>query len=370
MRFHFRPAILGSATAAVLVTGALLGAALVFPAAASAATAPITFALDMFSGCVGGHAAPEATVSLVWRDSQGALKAQGTTLSSLNTGYWTFCGSDTSAWLTPGDAIKADDGISVRKYTVPNFSIFLNRVTNRVTGTGPAHRTPRVCSTFAMFGDYEKCYPVRVGDDGTWSFNPHRDIQGGIYASLIWTSPKGDHLYAETAAPLLRVTLERAAFSGQTAPRRDLEVGDSTSGGSSHVMSDAYGNFSGHLVDSLGHLAPVAVGDHITAPSLSSDADWIVPQIDAAADKATDVVSGKCWNAGTSDGVVLFDVTHSGHSRGGGITETDADGNFSIDLGEDAGGFFDDTNVIAGDRVLVQCRQTTGDFAQLKIVVN
>ena len=323
----------------------------------------------MFSGCVLGHAAPEATVSLVWRDSQGALKGQGTTLSSLNTGYWTFCSSDTSASLAPGDTIKADDGISVRKYAVPNFSIFLNRVTNRVTGTGPAHRTPRVCSTFAMFGDYEKCYGVRVGDDGTWSFNPHRDIQGGIYASLVWTSPRGDHLYTDAAAPLLRVTLERAAFSGKTAPRQNLEVVDSASGGSGHVTSDAYGNFSGQLVDSLGHLAPVAVGDHITAPSLSSDADWIVPQIDATADRVTDVVSGKCEDTGTSDHEVFFDVTHSGHSRGAGITATDADGNFSIDLGEIPGGFFDETNLRSGDRVLVQCRQTTGDFAQLKVVV-
>ena len=57
------------------------------------------------------------------------------------------------------------------------------------------------------------------------------------------------------------------------------------------------------------------------------------------------VVSGKCWDTGTSDGLVFFDVTHGGSSRGAGITETDAEGNFSIDLGEDPGGFFDETNL-------------------------
>jgi hypothetical protein len=272
-------------------------------------------------------------------------------------------------WVTPGDQIKADDGINVRKYTVPNFTIFLNRVTNRATGTGPANRTPRVCSTFAMFNDYDQCYRVRVGDDGTWRFNPHTDIQGGIYASLFWTSPKGDHLYAHTAAPLLRVTIGKAAFSGETATRRDLELVDDTNGGSGHATSDGNDNFSGHLLDSLGHLAPIAVGDHVTAPSLSSDADWIVPDIAAGANKATDLVTGVCGDTGTTSHSVEVTIFRHGHYGRSSWVGSAADGSFTADF-NDVSPFGGSFNIRADDRVVVACEQLTGDFAQLTFIVH
>jgi hypothetical protein len=362
MRAQLRLLLAGPAALAILI------AALLVPSAASAATAPITFDLTMFQECFRGTAAPQATVSLVWRDGQGALKARGTTPSSTYGGYWEFCSSDASESLTPGDQIKADDGTNIRKYTIPNFTIFLDRVTNRATGTGPAHRTPRVCSTFAMFSDYEQCYRVRVGDNGTWSFNPHTDIQGGIYASLVWRSPKGDQLYAPTNAPMLRVTLGKAAFSGETAPRQSLHLVDVTNGGSGYATSNGYGTFSGYLVDSLGHLAPVAVGDHVTAPSLSSDADWIVPDIHAIADKTADLVTGVCGDTGTSSHSVEVTILRHGHYAEGSWEHSAPDGSFTADF-NDVSPFGGSFNIRADDRVVVGCEQLTGDFAQMKFIV-
>jgi len=48
------------------------------PATASAGTPAITFDIQLFDPCLRGSGAADATISVVWRDSNGALKASGT----------------------------------------------------------------------------------------------------------------------------------------------------------------------------------------------------------------------------------------------------------------------------------------------------
>jgi hypothetical protein len=291
------------------------------------------------------------------------LKDAGSAQAS-SIGRWTFCGTDTDTWLEPGDMLKADDGTNVRKYTIPNLTAELDRVNNVAKGTGPAHRTIRICSTFALLGDFEKCHIVRVGDDGTWSYNPHTDIIGGLNAGFYWKSPKGDTFFQSILAPQVTVTLAEAAFSGIGAPRSVVDVSaDGANDGSAQVMTNGPGVFSGKLRDSQGHLGPVRAGDHVVS-SIATDADWIAPSIHSTTNTATDVVSGVCEDTGALSEVVNINVIRSGHVRGRFLITFAENGAFSVDFGGQAHPGFTPVNIRGGDKILVGCMIATGDWVQ------
>jgi hypothetical protein len=345
----------------------LLSLIALLPGTALAATPPITFGLEMFDSCIGGHSGANVTIDLVWRDSTGALKDQGSTTSG-NFGSWSFCSTAPGVWVVGGDKIKASDGTYTRKYVVPNLTLILDRASNMATGTGPAGRTIRVCSTWSLFGDYEKCHGVRVGQDGQWAFDPGRDIRGGIWARVAWTSPNNDFLGASAQAPFVAVTLGKPAFFGVGSPRANVAIylGDSY-GAIGHATGDQWGGFGGKFHAEHGQLVSVAVGDHLTA-SIASDADWIVPDVDGSANKTTDVVTGKCWDTGTSGQFVEVIIMRSGHDRGHAWQGTEPDGTFTLDF-QDPPGFSSPANIRSNDHITVACWQATGDKVQLKFRV-
>ena len=123
------------------------------------------------------------------------------------------------------------------------------------------------------------------------------------------------------------------------------------------------------LVDSHGHLASVAVGDHVTAHSLSSDADWIVPDIQASGNPANDVVSGVCEQTGSVSDLGHVDVVRPGHVRGRAYVGLDATGHFSWDFGGQPSPGFDPANIKHGDKLVVGCMIDTGDWVQRSFMV-
>ncbi len=92
----------------------------------------------------------------------------------------------------------------------------------------------------------------------------------------------------------------------------------------------------------------------------------IVPEIEATASAATNIVSGRCFDTGRSDRLVFLHLFRSGHERGWALEGTEEDGSFAIDMLAD--GFRDSVNVKVGDRILVMCMQTGGDWVQRNIV--
>ncbi len=207
------------------------------PAAATAATPAITFDIQLFDPCMRGSGAADATISVVWRDSNGALKANGTATHPFGGGVWEFCSPGNA--MTPGDKLKVDDGSYTRAYTVPNMTLHIDRVANVYEGNGPAGRTLRLC---IQTGDFGRCHSVRVGQDGQWSYDPHDDLihyRVGYGASLSWTSPNDDTLFIDSInAPFLAVTLGTSKFSGETDPLGNVSV---TVSNSSTGTGDGHG---------------------------------------------------------------------------------------------------------------------------------
>jgi hypothetical protein len=356
------------AAAVGLTVGLLLLA--VMPAVANAATPPITFNMDMFGRCVSGNAADGATIDVTWRSSNGTLKAEGTADHPYGGGYFELC-EGKSTQLRPGDQIKVSDGSYTRQYTVPNLTIHLDRVADVMTGTGPASRTLRLCIST---GDFGRCHSVRVGQDGTWSYNPHHDIfhyKIGYGVSLEWTSPNDDVLsIPEVNAPFVAVTLGQAKFTGETDPGGNAKILlNGNASGSVTGGDDGY--FAGKFRKSNGTAVKVQAGDRVHSPSLASGADWIMPQIDGTASASTDVVSGRCYDSGTFSGTVSVDVYRTGRLRGTTSFGTESDGSFSVDMRRDVGDFFENpANIKPGNRVVIGCIQTTGDVAQLEVRAN
>jgi hypothetical protein len=354
----------------VAIGAAFAVAALALPAGASAVTPVIHFEIYMFQTCFDGWASDYSMASVVWRDSAGALKIQGTMATS-EYGFYQLCSGNPDIYVEPGDRIRVSDGVYTRKFTVPNLTLQLDRITDLATGTGPHNRTVRICSNWSEFfyGHGPMCRGVRVGDDGNWSYDPPVDIVGGIAAQVTWRSPNDDLTHAEATAPYVSVTLDKAAFRGGTAPAVEIDLAiDGVKDSAAHVKADGLGGFSGQFRDAQNRLAAVRAGDHITSPNLASDEDWIMPDIDVAVDKVTDVVSGVCEDTGTSSHRVVVDVSRNGQRQNGAIVGTDSDGSFAVDF-KDLPPFGSSFNIRRGDRISITCMQTTGDRAQLKLSV-
>jgi len=343
---------------------------LISPATAASASAPITFDIQIYGNCLSGWSGGGG-VSVTWRDSAGALKAEGISTSG-GYAWWEFCPTDPSVVVLPGDRIRAVNRQEVRKYVVPNLTLKLDRVNDLATGIGPANRTIRVCSGWSWYIFGDDCRSVRVRDDGTWTFNPHRDIYGGIPVDVFWKSPKGDRLYLGVRSPQIGVTIGKPGFLGWTDPLGAMEVslaGSKAGGGT--ATADAAGRYSGVFTDSSGHAVSVRAGDHISAPSLAGDADWIVPTITAFANKQTETVSGSCLNAGGNNRLRIAVIRAGGHERGAGFYWSDEFGDFQADFTSYWGGGDQDAslNIKSGDRVQITCYLPTEDYARWSFVV-
>jgi hypothetical protein len=354
------------------VSALISGVALVIsPASVSAATPQITFDVNLYGSCIDGSSPAGSNVSVVWRSADGTLKDQGAATDFYGNGSWEYCSADSSLALIPGDKIKATEGSYSRTWVVPTLTLHLDRVNNLFEGTGPAGRTLRLCIST---GDFGRCHSVRVAPDGTWSYDSNDRIihyRVGFGADVSWTSPNGDVVYIDGMnAPYLVVTIGKSKFSGETDARGSMSVSVNGGAGTGSATGDRYGDFSGQLRDSQGHAFAVSVGDHVQAPSLASDADWIVPEIDGTADAATDVVSGKCFDTGTSAQAVEIIVWRTGRQVGWVDIGTDSDGTFSINMRTDVDDFMNNpANIKHGDKIVLGCTQNTGDVIQMQFLV-
>lgn len=351
-QFSFRRLLLAVALGAIAI-GSL-------PGGVAAASLPITFSFTLRSlgDCIAVITSANSSTDVTLRDSAGHIKAQGTVAAD---GVF-FC-LDSSTWVVSGDKLKASDGTYTRTFIVPNLSIEADRVNNRYMGTGPVGRSVVVGYPQSLLGDVGESRGVRVNPDGTWSLNPHHDLIWTMDGSLSWKSPNGDRLTAYGNVPYISLTIGKSTFYGRSASS-DAFAASIQDGrlGYDSVASDVQGSFSGRFRDSGGHGVKVSPGDHLTAPGLASDADWVVPNIDAMANAANDKVHGTCEDAGALSGIVRVDVVRSGQRRGSALIDADENGTFSVDFGGKAYPNFTPTNIKSGDTIVIGCMIATGDW--------
>jgi len=358
----------------VSLASALMLAALAPVALAGASPTPIKFDyLQIGSQCVYASANPGSSVELVWRAAGGAVKLQETQVTG-EFGDLYYCSNNPSTVLAIGDRLRATDGSIAHRLVIPELTINVNRVNDSLKGRGPAGATLRVECGGGPLPSFEPCMwrkLVIASSEGKWSKIVPWDVIGGSMFFVRWKSGSGDIVYAMAITPYVTVTLGQARFSGATGAGRtaNLTLADATThavkASASVVGGPSGGTFSGKFRNMVGNGVAVSPGDELSA-DIAPDADMIVPDIDATASAASNIVSGRCFDTGRSDRLVFLHLFRGGEERGWSLEGTEADGTFAIDMSAD--GFRNPVNVKVGDRILVQCMQTGGDWVQRNIV--
>ena len=360
--------------AAVLTTLALTCAALFVPGTAAAASRPTTFSLMPGSNCVGGSASDNATITLAWRDSAGALKAKAEGIQANSWGSWQYCNG--AVVLEIGDQLKATVGSNVRRFTVPNVTFVVDRAADEFRGTAPAGHDVVFWFHAAIFADYYEEVQVAAGPDGTWSHTPESwyGIMGGIDANLLWQNARGDSIELYDAAPTITLNLGKPGFLGTARSGDEVvaELRNGTTGAlraTGRASAGEWGAFAGKFRNNAGRTVAVMPGDRLVAPIIGADADWIVPNVEGAANPETERVRGRCFDTGNSAQTVMIQIVRAGRWIGFAIASTDDAGFFNVRFTGREAPWFDPANIRSGDRVQLACLQATGDWVRKLFVV-
>jgi hypothetical protein len=352
--------------ATMLAASMAMSLVLMWPAGVAAANSPIRFSVSIGQkgDCIGVSTDAQTSTAVRLRSADGTTKASATLPS--DEIFWCLP-DDVSADI--GDRIRASDGTFTRTFVIPELTVAVDRVADLVHGAGPAQRTLNV--EWGR-GDVGHNRGVRVNTDGTWSLDPNFDIGGGDEFEVNWKTPSGDQVYTSGAAAVLVVTLGSARLVGGSGePFANVQVNiNGTHDGDWSGQSDVFGEFSGRLRRPNGNLIPVQAGDHISAPSVASDLDWIVPDLQISADAATDMVTGQC--AGTTAVVTLH---RAGRQRGFALMRPGSSDEFEFDFSDPMASDYadgigaDEANVKDGDSLRMECILETGDSVLLQVIV-
>jgi hypothetical protein len=342
-----------------LLAALLLAAAV--PALASAAVRPITFNAVIGDRCLRGFASDSATVKVVLRDSNG-VKKSGKTFTARSDGSFTVCGLH--ARIAIGDTLHAEDGNSVHDFVIPLLTGFGNRDKDVYKGQGPAGDYVKLICAFG--NGFEPCqatFKVHVNSEGKWSLKPGWDVQGGETFYVQWKSPAGDKANVIATPPYLIARIGTAQVRGETrsgsTPTIVLKRGPALDVvAMANPQADVFdGEYTGALRNMAGNKVAIHTGDVITS-DMSSEIDWVVPDIQANGNSSTDRVHGYChWDDPSYLGELRIDIYRSGEFvTGSEITDgVEEDGSFHVNMHP---GFQ------AGDRIEVQCGMGAGDFAE------
>jgi hypothetical protein len=192
-----------------MATGLLAG-----PSPATAA-APITFGYSTGSRCVAGAKPATGRITLRLLAPNGTLRATRTSpTASAPLGGYEVC---FDVVPRPGDRIRAVRGSVRRTITLPTLTAAVDRVTDVVSGKGPAGRRLTVRTRHCTLGsacDPDVVRSVTVNRKGRY----HRDLTSAVdlrgmdIAFVRFGTSAGDEFQARATAPFFQVgTPDRVA---------------------------------------------------------------------------------------------------------------------------------------------------------------
>jgi hypothetical protein len=349
-----------------LAIGAVLAALLTALTATgiNAATPPITFDVGIGDGCFFGTAKPNSYMRIAVRNARGVLQGRANT-EVYDDGYWEFC--DFYGVIRPGYEISArnfnENGtLRTSAMVVRDLSIRVDRITDVVSGRGPAHGTVLVTLSEWQFepwgGDYSVQQAMPVNASGRWQHDFGSDginIRGGAVGTVEWwNSSRTVHITRYGAADQLWVWRDTPEFGGNVRMNGNIQV---TLGDASgvvavgHGQGDYYtGSFWGLLADDRDELYDLQGGESLSAPDVGGGVAWTVPSGITSIAAATDVVSGKCFPNGR-----FLVSTSSDSDYGFKVGRAAGDGSFSRDMSSQM-------NLRPGDDVTVICYTGAGDY--------
>ncbi len=315
----------------------------------AAATDPVTVRVAIGDRCVSGLKPPGDLVKLVlWT---GAGTYLGSQEDASSDGSYAFCFAHR---VKAGYRITITDGDASRRVTVPDLTIAADRITDVVSGRGPASKHVTIlfsdCSLTGCAGFSSVDRTVDGQGRYRRDLTSHLDLQGADRLALTYTDGHGDvfdtpqeHVpYLQLSKPnrihiecqparVVSVTLRSA--SGR------LRAGRSFARAGGCALPDA--TFRKH-----GTAVNIAVGDIIRS-DLASDARVVWPHL--AVSWTGTAVSVRCLPSSPVD----VRVFRAGVQR------------FATSATTDAGGHYDDSatgfTALANDALELTCATAKGD---------
>jgi len=331
---------------------ALVGV-IALPASVAAGSSPVTFNVFMGDNCVGGTAAGNASVHLVWTDDTNNLKADKIVVSS-PSGGWEFCSHKAGVVVETSDVLNASDGTSSGNYTVPLLTLFQNRDTNVYKGFGPAGEYVKlICGLSNGFEPCVQTWKLKVNSDGKWSYKPGWDVNGDEHMGVTFKDADGNRVNVWNTSPFVTVTIGQAAFTGAGRAGSPATVVLMKSnldlrGMAQPTAAIGYGTFTSRFRDTNGHKVTVHVGDRVTSDQ-ASDIDFVVSNITATVHLNTGHVKGAC----VPNSLWFMTVVRNGEEVAYDDWRFQDENEFNAD--------FSDLPLMAGDRLHVSCQLFTGD---------
>ena len=187
-------------------------------------------------------------------------------------------------------------------------------------------------------------------------------------------------------APSVMVTLDSAVVGVIARPKQKVVVRLYEGAGTvetsepiavAKATTNSRGGVDAVFRDASGHRVTIQAGDHLSAPNVAADADWIVPDAVITADPATEIVTGRCFDTGVLRlgwfSTVVLDPSGL-HVRGATYGHLNADGTFEIDYTDptsspNATYYGGAADISSGDLIEVMCTHGTGDYVSRRVVV-
>lgn len=332
-------------------------------AAAGAQAAGSTITAKIGTCQVSGSDSDHTPLTVRLKAHGGAVKS--TTVGEFVSGdAWTACFPD--AAIAPGDMIVVKrDGAVVRTLPMPGLTVSVDRVTDLVSGRGPAGDDLRLITwdcLGAVGGTCETALDVVVGikADGTWKRDTSalHDLAGGDRIRLAWQGPAGSTVIWNIDVPHLSVTIGDAEVTGSGRPTKSSTVRLKNAAGQQLGAFATVARLDGTVRGVLrkqGSTVPVSSGDRISS-DLAADASFKARLTVKLLGGIMDGVGGRCF-AKAPFTVALtrpgYGATHHGM--------TDADGDYTV-----TGVALD---AFPGGTVTVSCRRATGDLLTRSVVI-
>jgi hypothetical protein len=267
----------------------------------------------------------------------------------------------------PGMKIQGEIGGVVRTSTVPTLSLRINRATDVVRGSAPAGKSVHVnvihWSSFTS--SVQKGTNVTASSTGSYSrdLTTLVNIAGGDSLDVSYTSSAGDFWGINEVAPRLGVWINRAQMGAELLSGSGGSVSLRTSGGTLRATGYVSWLNGEDLLWDFGIFAkngtPVTarIGDKVSS-SIQSNMSLTIPRLTVVVAASTDVVSGSCpagkslrWTLSNGSSLVYV-----------GAGSCSAGGTYSVDLTAHA-------DVVAGQRIEVVVRLSTGDYVYRRAIV-
>ena len=350
------------------IGGALALSALLLtllPSAASAASFNPKLGVNIGNCSVyGWDAGSKKTVVLTWKDSDGNLKNKQTVKSDSSGNFDSNC--DYTENIEFGDTFQVAIGTSSRTLTIPKLTIVVDRVSDSVSGKGPASDAVDITAC-GDSGCYSATEPTNGAGAYAHNFSGDTNITGTGYGWVDWYSAQGDYVENNADAQQLQIWEGRTGSSlsywVSGAPGQQFTVhllnGSLTEIGSSVAFLDQWGTYRNDILDADGARVFAHAGDTVDATGLASDAHFVLPAISVAGNVKTNKVSGTCLpNSPYSFEAYATDYSRDANFNG---TTTGA-GSFSVKITSQM-------KLKHGDHVDVYCTMSTGDQVAKHITV-